>query len=188
MIISDGIGINTIVMSLKWKIDPAHSKIQFKVKHMLVTTLIGHFKKFDLEVETENEDFNTTKKIEFTADINSIDTHSNRRDKDLKSANFFDASTYPQLHFTSEAFKTSGDKCEGKLTIRGVTRPVTFEVDFSGVIKEPDGQPEARLSLEGKLSRKDFGLNWPSFSEEGYSVLVSDEVKIHADVQLVRQG
>jgi polyisoprenoid-binding protein YceI len=173
-------------MSVKWKVDPAHSEIQFKVKHLMITTVTGYFKKFDLEVETENDDFDTTKKIEFSADINSIETNNEQRDTHLKSADFFDAGAHPQLHFNSEGYKASGDTLEGKLTIRGITRPVTFEVDFSGIAKDPYGQTKAGLSLDGKLSRKDFGLVWNAVTEAG-SVVVSDEVKIHAEVQLVRQ-
>lgn len=175
-------------MSIRWKIDPAHSEVQFKAKHMMVITLTGHFKKFDLLVETENEDFNTTKKIEFTAEVNSIETYSMLRDENLKSADYLDAAVYPKLHFSSEGYTSSGDKVEGNLTIKGITRPVSFEVEFSGITKDPGGQTTASLRLDGKLSRKDFGLVWKSFTKEGYSVAVSDEVKIHAKVQLVEQG
>src|ERR1043165_6897860 len=175
-------------MSIKWKVDPAHSEFQFKVKHLMVTTLTGYFKKFELEVETETDDFYSTKKIEFTADINSIDTHNEQRDAHIKSVDFFNAPAYPELHFSSEGYTASGDMLQGKLTIKGVTRPVIFEVDFSKVTTEPGGQTQASFSLRGKLSRKDFGLEWPTVPESGFSVAVSDEVKIHADVRLIKQG
>jgi polyisoprenoid-binding protein YceI len=175
-------------MSIKWKIDPAHSEIQFKVKHLLTITLTGHFRKFDLEVETETDDFDTTKKIEFTAEINSIETNNEERDAQLKSADFFNASAFPQLHFSSAGYKSSGGTLQGNLTIRGVTRPITFDVAFSGIEKDPYGPTKADLSLEGKLNRKDFGLVWPAAPEAGFSVAMSEEVKIHAEVQLVKQG
>src|SRR5215213_3661253 len=101
-------------MAITWKIDPAHSEIQFKVKHLMITTVTGYFKKFDLEVDTESEDFNTAKKIEFTADIDSIDTNNAQRDTHLKSADFFDAGTHQQLRFTGKRYESNGD--EAKLT------------------------------------------------------------------------
>jgi polyisoprenoid-binding protein YceI len=174
-------------MSIKWKIDPAHSEIQFKVKHLMITTVTGYFKQFDLDVETENEDFDTTKKIEFTADINSIDTKNEQRDTHLKSEEFFDAANHPTLHFSTQGYKSSGDMLQGTLTIRGITRPVTFEVDFAGMAVDPYGQTKVGLSLDGKLSRKDFGLVWNAVTEAG-QIVVSDEVKIHAEVQLVKQA
>jgi polyisoprenoid-binding protein YceI len=173
-------------MSIKWKVDPAHSEIQFKVKHLMITTVTGYFKKFDLEVETETEDFDTTKKIQFTADINSIDTNNEQRDTHLKSADFFDAAAHPYLRFSTEGYSSSGDMLQGDLTIRGITRPVAFEVDFAGTVVDPYGQTKVGLSLDGKLSRKDFGLVWNAVTEAG-QVVVSDEVKIHAEVQLVKQ-
>src|SRR3954467_14371789 len=103
-------------MAIKWKIDPAHSEIQFKVKHLMITTVTGYFKTFDLEVETETEDFNTAKSIEFTADINSIDTNNAQRDTHLKSADFFDSENHGQLKFIGKSYKANEDGDEAKLT------------------------------------------------------------------------
>src|SRR6476620_11714230 len=106
-------------MAIKWKIDPAHSEIQFKVKHLMITTVTGYFKKFDLEVESESEDFNSARKIEFTADINSIDTNNEQRDTHLKSADFFDAANNAQLRFSGKKYEVKGNegKLQGDLTI-----------------------------------------------------------------------
>src|SRR5881275_2510232 len=105
-------------MAIKWKIDPAHSEIQFKVKHLMITTVTGYFKTFELEVETDSDDFNTAKRIEFTADINSIDTNNAQRDAHLKSGDFFDADKHGQITFTGKKYEASGDeaKLHGNLT------------------------------------------------------------------------
>ena len=176
-------------MAIKWKIDPAHSEIQFKVKHLMITTVTGYFKKFDLEVETENEDFNTAKKIEFTADIDSIDTNNAQRDAHLKSADFFDAGTHNQIRFTEKRYEGSGDeaKLTGDLTIRGVTKPISLDVEFGGAVVDPYGQSKAGFTVTGKFSRKEFGLTWGAVTEAG-QVVVGDEIKVHAEIQLIKQA
>ena len=176
-------------MAIKWKIDPAHSEIQFKVKHLMITTVTGYFKKFNLEVETVSEDFATAKKIEFTADIDSIDTNNAQRDTHLKSADFFDAGVYNQLRFVGTKYEARGDeaKLHGELTIKGVTKPVTLNVEFGGIVVDPYGQTKAGFTVNGKISRKEFGLTWNAVTEAG-QVVVSDEIKIHAEVQLVKQA
>ena len=175
-------------MAIQWKLDPAHSEIQFKVKHLMITTVTGYFKRFDLNVETETEDFTTAKKIEFTADVNSIDTNNTQRDTHLKSADFFNAEEHAQLQFTGTKYEADGDeaKLHGNLTIRGITKPITVTVDFGGVVVDPYGQTKAGFTVSGKISRKEFGLTWNAVTEAG-SVVVSDEIKIHAEVQLVKQ-
>lgn len=175
-------------MAIKWKIDPAHSEIQFKVKHLMITTVTGYFKTFDLEVDTETEDFNTAKNVVFTADIDSIDTNNAQRDTHLKSADFFDSENHGQLKFVGKKYQSNGDEATltGDLTIRGTTKPITLNVDFGGTVVDPWGQLKAGFTVSGKLSRKEFGLVWSAVTEAG-QVVVSDEIKIHAEVQLVRQ-
>lgn len=175
-------------MAIKWKIDPSHSEIQFKVKHLMITTVTGHFKSYDLEVETETDDFNTTKKIVFTADIDSIDTNNAQRDTHLKSNDFFNGEQYPQLKFIGEKYESSGDDAtlHGHLTIREVTKPITLKVEFGGNVVDPWGQQKAGFTIDGKINRKDFNLTWDAVTEAG-SVVVSNEIKIHAEVQLVKQ-
>src|SRR5687768_16396677 len=112
-------------MAIKWKIDPAHSEIQFKVKHLMITTVTGYFKEFDLEVDTETENFNTATRIAFSANIDSIDTNNQQRDTHLKSADFFDAASHTQLTFNGKKYQSDGDEGSllGDLTIRGTTKP-----------------------------------------------------------------
>jgi polyisoprenoid-binding protein YceI len=177
------------IMAIRWKIDPAHSEIQFRVKHLMITTVTGYFKQFDLTVETETEDFTTAKKIEFTADINSIDTNNEQRDTHLKSADFFNAEEHAQLRFVGVQYEAKGDeaKLHGQLTIRGITKPLIINVEFGGTVVDPYGQTKAGFTVNGKISRKEFGLTWNAVTEAG-SVVVSDEIKIHAEVQLVKQA
>lgn len=176
-------------MAIKWKIDPTHSEIQFKVKHLMITTVTGYFKTFDLEVETETEDFNTAKNVVFTADIDSVDTNNAQRDTHLKSADFFDAENHGQLKFVGKKYQSNGDEATltGDLTIRGMTKPITLNVDFGGTVVDPWGQLKAGFTVSGKISRKEFGLTWSAVTEAG-QVVVSDEIKIHAEIQLVRQA
>jgi polyisoprenoid-binding protein YceI len=176
-------------MAIQWKIDPAHSEIQFKVKHLMITTVTGYFKTFDLEVETENDDFTTAGKIEFTADIDSIDTNNQQRDAHLKSADFFNAEEHGQLRFIGRKYEASGDdaRLHGDLTIRGVTKPVTVNVEFGGVVVDPYGQTKAGFTVAGKISRKEFGLTWNAVTEAG-QVVVSDDIRLHAEIQLVKQA
>ncbi|HEY0040270.1 MAG TPA: YceI family protein [Flavisolibacter sp.] len=174
--------------TIKWTIDPSHSEIQFKVKHLMITTVTGYFKTFNLMVETDNDNFNTAKKIEFTADIDSVDTNNQQRDTHLKSADFFNAVEHAQLRFTGTKYESNGDdaKLHGDLTIRGITKPITVNVEFGGIVVDPYGQTKAGFTVSGKISRKEFGLTWSAVTEAG-SVVVSDEIKIHAEVQLVKQ-
>ena len=174
--------------TVKWKIDPAHSEIQFKVKHLMITTVTGYFREFDLEVETASDDFATASRIDFTANINSIDTNNQQRDTHLKSADFFDAENHGQLKFVGKKYESNGDQAilYGDLTIRGVTKPITLNVEFGGIVVDPYGQTKAGFTVNGKISRKEFGLVWNAVTEAG-QVVVSDEIKILAEIQLVKQ-
>jgi polyisoprenoid-binding protein YceI len=176
-------------MATKWKIDPAHSEIQFKVKHLMISTVTGYFRKFDAEVETETDDFNTTKSIEFSADIDTIDTNNEQRDTHLKSADFFNAEEHAALHYSGKKYEADGDTAsmQGDLTIRGITKPLTLKVEFGGIVVDPYGQTKAGFTITGKISRKEFGLTWNAVTEAG-SVVVSDDIKIHAEVQLIKQA
>lgn len=175
-------------MATQWKVDPTHSEIQFKVKHLMITTVTGYFKKFDLLVETPGGEFENPGKIEFTADIDSIDTNNEQRDTHLKSADFFNRDEYAQLKFVGTEYEVKGDEGHllGDLTIRGVTRPVKLKVEYGGTVVDPYGQTKAGFTVSGKISRKEFGLTWNAVTEAG-SVVVSDDIKIHAEVQLVKQ-
>lgn len=170
-----------------WTIDTAHSEIGFKVKHLVISTVSGKFNSFDGSVESDKEDFSDAK-ISFSADIDSIHTGNDQRDGHLKSADFFDAANHPKLSFTSTSFEKSGDdyKLLGNLTLKGVTRPVTLNVEFGGVQQSMYGQTVAGFEITGKINRQDYGLTWSAVTEAG-GVVVSDEVKLVINVEVVKQ-
>ncbi|MBL7962642.1 MAG: YceI family protein [Flavobacteriales bacterium] len=172
----------------KWAIDPSHSEIQFKVKHLMITTVTGSFKEFNAEVELEGDDLSNAQ-VNFWADTASVHTNDEKRDGHLRSADFFDSEKFPKLSFKSTRIEGSGSdwKVTGDLTIRDVTRPVTLDVEWSGVARDPWGNTKAGLNLNAKIDRKQWGLNWNAALEAG-GVLVSDEVRILAEVQLAKQG
>ena len=174
--------------TIKWNLDPTHSEITFKVKHLMISTVTGQFKKFNIEGETETNDFNSAKKIEFTADVDSIDTNNEQRDAHLKSADFFKAEEHPQVKFSGKKFEADGSegKLYGDLTIAGTTKSVVLNVDFGGIVVDPYGQTKAGFTVTGKISRKEFGLTWNAVTEAG-NVVVSDDIKINAEIQLVKQ-
>ena len=176
-------------MNTLWKIDPAHSEVQFKVKHLMITTVTGYFRKFDLEVETEDEDFTKAKRIEFTAEASSIDTNSEQRDTHLRSADFFDVEKFGQIRFTGKALDRSGEDytLTGDLTIRGVTKPVALKVHFGGIVIDPYRQTKAGFEVEGKISRKEFGLVWNAMTEAG-QVVVGDDIRLLSEIQLIKQA
>ena len=175
-------------MAITWKIDPAHSEIKFKVKHLMITTVTGYFRKFDCEVTTDTEDFNTTTDVKFTADISSIDTNNEQRDTHLKSDDFFNAEKFSQIQFVGNRYQAMGDEAslQGNLTIRGITKPISLDVEYAGTVVDPYGQTKAGFTIKGKISRKEFGLMWNAVTEAG-SVVVSDDVRIDAEIQLVKQ-
>ena len=171
----------------KWVIDPTHSEVSFKVKHLVISTVTGYFKKFEGAAESESDDFDGAS-VSFTADIDSIDTNQGDRDNHLKSADFFDAANHPKLSFSGKISKNGGDyQLVGDLEIRGTKKEVTLDVDFGGVAVDPYGQTKAGFEIEGKINRKEFGLTWSAVTEAG-SVVVSDQVRLMLSVQLVKQA
>lgn len=171
----------------KWTIDPTHSEVGFKVKHMMFTNVSGQFDTYDATITTEDFDF-TTSKIEFSADIASINTGNSDRDNHLKSADFFDAEKNPKLTFVSSSLVKKGDDFEltGELTINGITKTVKLETEVSGLLKDPWGNTKVGLNATGKINRTDFGLTWNSALETG-GVLVSEEVKLNIELQFLQQ-
>ena len=172
----------------KWAIDPTHTEIGFKVKHMMFTNVSGKIVKYDATVETDGDEFNNAV-IEFSADADSITTANADRDAHLLSSDFFDATQFPKLSFIATSFNKTDDadfELTGDLTLHGITKPVKLAVEFGGLMKDPWGNIKAAFNINGKINRKDFGLTWNAALETG-GVLVSDEVKIIADVQLIKQ-
>jgi len=171
-----------------WAIDPSHSEIQFKVKHLVITTVTGNFKEFKGSVEA-SDDFDGAS-INFEASVGSISTNSEQRDEHLKSADFFDAEQFPTLSFQSTAFTKKDDETYnlvGNLTLKGVTLPINLAVEYNGIATDPWGNVKAGFELIGKLNRKDYGLSWNTITEAG-GALVSEEVKLIANIQLVKQA
>lgn len=171
----------------KWTIDPTHSEVSFKVKHLVISTVTGYFKKFEGTAESTSDDFEGAQ-VNFSAAIDSIDTNQTDRDNHLKSADFFDAANHPNLTFSGTIKNTGGDyKLVGELSLRGTIKAVELDVDFGGVAGDPYGQTKAGFEIEGKINRKDFGLTWSAITEAG-SVVVSDQVRLLLNVQLVKQA
>lgn len=167
--------------------DPTHSELTFKVKHLMISNVKGEFKNFSADIDHEEFEKGT---VNVKVDTSSVFTNSNDRDNHLKSADFFDAENHPAMTFKSTGFKKVDDeeyKLEGLLTIKGVSKKVVFDVDFGGTNKDPWGNEKAGFSLDGKINRKDWGLNWNAALETG-GVLVSDEVRIGGEIQFVRQS
>lgn len=173
----------------KWVLDPTHSELQFKVKHLMISTVTGQFNKFSGSVETEGNDF-TTAKIDFEAAVNSISTNNEQRDAHLKTNDFFDADNYPQLTFKGEKLEKITDdeyKLQGTLTMRGTSKKVNLDVEFGGITQDPWGNTRAGFTIAGKINRKDFGVSFGAVTEGG-GLLLGDEVKIIANAQFVKQA
>jgi polyisoprenoid-binding protein YceI len=170
----------------KWTLDPAHSEVTFKVKHMMITNVTGALTDYAVEAVTEDDDFSKAE-VTFTGKLNSITTSNEQRDAHLRSADFFDVEKNPEVTFKSTSYSKNGNdiKLKGDLTIKGITRPITLDVELGGIGKDPWGNTKAGFTISGKLNRKDFGLNWNATLETG-GVLVSDEVKIASEIQLVK--
>ena len=171
----------------KWVIDPTHSKVGFKVKHLMISNVQGNFKEFDGAVATEGDDFSTAQ-ISFSLNSASIDTEMIDRDAHLKSPDFFDAEKYPTINFSGKSMKDLGDdlyELAGELTIKEVTKSVILTVEFGGIMTDPWGNTKAGFSLSGKINRKDWGLNWNAALEAG-GVLVGEDVKIAGDIELAK--
>ena len=169
-----------------WKIDPVHSEIKFKVRHLVISSVTGQFTVFDATVESDKPDF-TDAKIKFEADVDSITTKNDQRDGHLKSADFFDAANNPKLTFVSTSVIKKGDVYEanGALTMRGITKPVTLTVTYNGTVNGFGGVEVAGFEIRGKVNRFDYGLQWNGLTEAG-GVVVGDEVKIEIEAELNR--
>jgi polyisoprenoid-binding protein YceI len=173
----------------KWAIDPTHSEVQFKVKHLVISMVTGTFNSFEGTVESESEDFSNSK-INFSIDVNSIDTNQEQRDGHLRSADFFDTEKYPKINFVSTSFnKVKGDqyKLAGKLTIKDVAKVVELEVEYGGSAVDSYGNNKAGFEVTGKINRKDFGLVWNAVTEAG-AIVVGEDIKLNINIQLVKQA
>ena len=171
-----------------WVIDPTHSEIGFKVKHMMFTNVSGKFNRFQATVEMEDDQFESAH-ISFGADVNSIDSNHVDRDNHLRSTDFFDVERFPKIGFISTAIDKVNEgqfRVTGELTIKDTTRPVTLDVEYSGLLKDPWGNTKIGVSIAGKINRRDFGLTWNAALETG-GVLVGEDNKLIAEAQFVKQ-
>lgn len=176
--------------NLKWTIDPAHSDIEFKVRHLMISNVRGSFKVFDASIYTFNQDF-TTAEIDLSIDASSIDTGDSKRDEHLKSAEFFDVEKHKQITFVSntigQADVYGNHDVWGDLTIKGVTKNIELNVRFGGIITDPWGNEKAGFTVTGVINRSDFGLVWNATLETG-GIMVSEEVSILCEIELTNAG
>jgi polyisoprenoid-binding protein YceI len=173
----------------KWVIDPVHSEIQFKVKHLLISTVTGQFNKFEAAVEMNEEDIQTAT-AHFSADVSSISTNNEQRDTHLRSNDFFDAENHSRLTFETEKIEHAGQenfKVYGLLTMRGVSKSIILDAELGGFAKDPRGNRRMGLSLSGKVNRKDFGVSFSMLTETG-GLALSDDVKIIINAEFVKQA
>ena len=176
----------TTAIKTKWNIDPRHSEVQFKVKHLAISNVSGTFKIFKGDVISNCDDFNNAQ-INLAIDANSIDTNNPDRDNHLKSPDFFNTSTFPELLFTgqlqkeNEAYALTGD-----LTIVGVTKSVKLAAELTGTGTGRFGDTRTGFEITGKINRKDFGLTWNILADGG-GLVVGDEIKLHFDIQVIKE-
>ncbi|MGC1632468.1 MAG: YceI family protein [Gelidibacter sp.] len=167
----------------QWKLDPAHSEIGFKVKHMMISTITGNLNEFEASVETDNADFKNAS-FTFTANTDSVNTKNKDRDNHLKSADFFDAEKYPKISFKSKSY--DGDTMIGDLTIKNVTKEIALDVSFNGIVEDQYQQTRAGFEVTGTVSRKDYGLTWNALTEAG-TIVVDDKIRLGIDLEFIKQ-
>ena len=177
-----------VATKTNWALDLAHSELIFKVRHLMITTVTGYFKSFNVTIETNGDDFTNINNINVEVDVASVTTNNEHLDTHLKSEEFFYVEKFKLIQFQSTGLHIDDDagSLHGNLTIRGVTQPVTLHVEVGGIATDPYGNTKAGFTITGKISRKVFGLTWNGMTEAGGAV-VSDEVKIHAEIQLIKQ-
>jgi polyisoprenoid-binding protein YceI len=177
-----------VVAQTKWSLDPAHSEIGFKVRHLMISHVKGTFKTFDANIYTYLNDF-TTADIDLWIDVNSISTGDAKRDEHLKSADFFDAPNHKQITFITKEIEKSDTSIDhelwGELTMKGVTKNIKLNVEFGGIIVDPWGNERAGFTVTGKINRSDFGLLWNTVLETG-GFMVSEEVTISCEIELIK--
>jgi len=171
-----------------WKLDPSHTTVEFVAKHMMITTVRGRFAEFEGTIVADEENFGDSS-VEVSFKTASIDSGVEQRDAHLRSADFLDVETHPEVTFRSTRVEGSKEKFKvtGDLTIRDITRPITLEATFEGEGKDPWGGTRSSFSAHGKFDRRDFGLTWNVALETG-GILVSNEVKIQIEAQAVLAG
>lgn len=171
-----------------YKIDVDHSDIMFKVKHLMISTISGNFKKFDGHIDVTEADLSDAV-VTFEADADSIDTKNEQRDGHLKSDDFFNAEKFPKLTFKSTGIKSKGGDAyilSGDFTIRDVTKSIELQVTYNGSTIDPWGMERMGFEITGKINRKEFGLKWSSLTEAG-GIVVAEDVKLEMNVEVIKQ-
>ena len=172
---------------MPYQLDASHSHIGFAVKHMMISTVRGQFRRYTAELEIDEQDF-TRSRFTGVIEVASIDTQEGQRDDHLRSGDFFDAEHHPTMTFKSSRIERKGDDyvVHGDLTIRGTTREVALDVEYAGTSKDPWGNMRTGFSATGTIDRKDFGLTWNAALETG-GILVGEKIKLHLDIEAVKQ-
>jgi polyisoprenoid-binding protein YceI len=178
---------NKIMATITWALDPTHSELQFKVKHLMITTVTGNLNSFSATLTSETDNFDQAN-ISFTGELASLDTGNKDRDTHLKSPDFFDADKFPVIKFTSTSVEKDGDNyaIKGDLTIKEITKAVTLTAEFGGIATDPWGNTKVGFTLAAKINRSNFGLTWNAALETG-GVMVSEEVRILGELQFIKQ-
>jgi len=172
----------------KWVLDPTHSELGFKIKHLMITNVSGNFNKFEVAAESKDEEF-TNAKVNVSIAVDSINTNNAKRDEHLRTSDFFEADKFPSIVFRSTSIEKVDDEnfvLTGDLTIRDITKSVKLNLEYSGVSKDPWGNEKAGFSLNGKINRKDFGITYNATLETG-GLMLGEELKIIGEIQLVKQ-
>jgi polyisoprenoid-binding protein YceI len=172
----------------KWSMDPAHSEITFKVKHLMIANVKGEFKKFEANIYTSGKDFSTAE-IDLWIDAASITTGEAKRDEHLKSADFFDVQNHKQISFVSNTIEKPDEdgnyELWGELSMKGITKNIKLNMQFGGIIKDPWGNERAGFTVTGKINRSDWELTWNTLIETG-GFMVGEEVTLSCEVELIK--
>lgn len=172
----------------KWTIDSTHSEIGFKIRHLMLTNVSGRFDEFEGEVLTDNENF-ITAQIEVKISATSVNTGNLQRDEHLRNTDFFDVINHPEILFSSieiEKIDNNNFLLHGNLTMKGTTKPVTLNVEYNGITKDPWGGQRAGLNITGRINRNEFGFSFNAPLEKG--LVIGEEVTISSEIQLVKQA
>lgn len=181
--------MNATAATTTWAIDNMHSEVHFKIKHLVISTVTGSFKTFNGTASINGDDVESAS-IEFTLDVNSVDTNQAQRDGHLKSADFFAAAAFPEIKFVSSSLKkVKGDlyRLSGELTMKGITKTVEVDAEYGGTAKDGYGNTKMGFEVSGNIHRKDFGLNWNAALEAG-GLTLGEDVKLIANIQLLKQA
>ena len=183
--------METTTNKTKWVIQPSNSEISFKIKYLMICNIKGVFKNFSGNISTTGEDFMTSE-IDFKLNPSSVSTGNEKRDGHLRDKDFFDVDNFKEITFIGKTYQKIDNngsyELQGELTIKGITKPIKLDINFGGVMKDPQvfGEEKAGFSINGKINRKDWGLTWNTLLETG-GLLIGDDVEINCEIVLIKQ-